>query len=89
MTGVVRFAVIIGSLAVWSLSGCAASAGAQGRPLVWIYPHAASETMAETPDEHYHRVSSVVAQDARSLSEDLDLFFLTNRTSRLTRWHSR
>ncbi len=79
----------IGLLAAVALGGCAASAGVAGRPLVWTQPHAASETLAESELDHYHRVSVVVDHDRRALIEDFDLLFMTDRTSRLTRWHSR
>ncbi len=78
--------VVTAVACVW-LSGCAASIGAKGRPLVWQYPHAASETFSQTPEEHYEFISQISAHDARSLVEDLDLVFMTERSSRLSRWH--
>jgi hypothetical protein len=89
MNCIARCVVVAGLLTALTLAGCASSAGVRGRPLVWTQPHAASESLGESPDEHYHRVSSVVTHDARALVDDLDLFFMTDRTSRLTRWHSR
>ncbi len=53
------------------------------------YPHARQPTLGETGDEHYQRVSRVAKHDRRLLQEDLDLFFLTDRSTRLTRWHTR
>lgn len=53
------------------------------------YPHAHSETLTESADEHYHRVSQIAEQDRRLLQDDLDLLFQSDRPSRLTRWHSK
>jgi len=47
------------------------------------------ETLGETGDEHRERVSTIADQDARALVEDLDLLFMTDRPTRLTRWHGR
>lgn len=79
--------LVVTAVACVGLSGCAASIGAEGRPLVWQYPHAASETFSQTPEEHYEWISRVRAHDARALIEDLDLVFMTDRSSRLSRWH--
>jgi len=51
------------------------------------YPHAARPTLAESGEEHQHRVSRVSERDRLLLQEDLDLLFQTERATRLTRWH--
>ena len=53
------------------------------------YPHSGYETLGESPEEHHQRVMRIADRDRRALAEDLDVFFLTDRPSRLTRWHSR
>ncbi len=78
----------------WTLARCAtaalAAAGCMGRQGVWLNdPHAHMETLGETGDEHRERVSTIADQDARALVEDLDLLFMTDRPTRLTRWHGR
>lgn len=63
--------------------------GCMGAKSTWMYPHAETETLGQTPDEHHQQVSSVLEQDRRALNEDLDLLFMTDRPTRLTRWHGR
>ena len=75
--------------ALVTLSGCASWSASQRAMLRFNYPHAGSETLTQAPDEHYHVISRVSATDARALVEDLDLLFLTDRPTRLTRWHDR
>jgi hypothetical protein len=45
--------------------------------------------MTESGKDHRHRVRQVMLNDERSLVEDLDVFFMTERPSRLNRWHSK
>jgi len=87
MTRFSRCAVFACFLAILAASGCATSAGAKGHPLVWTNPHAATETFAEAPDDHYNRVSRILEHDRLGLTEDLDLLFMTEKSSRLSRWH--
>lgn len=89
MTCFSRCLASLGVLSLLIASGCATSLGARNYPLVWGNPHAASETLSQTPEEHYQRIARIRAHDARALSEDLDILFMTDRTSRLTRWHDR
>ena len=84
-----RCLATLGVLSLLVASGCVTSLGAEGRPLVWGNPHAATETLSQTPEEHYQRIARIRVHDARALSEDLDILFMTDRTSRLTRWHDR
>lgn len=69
--------------AAWACAGCT---GAQS---TWMYPHSGTETLGQTSDEHRHQVAGVLEQDRRGLKEDLDLLFMTDRPTRLTRWHGR
>ena len=55
----------------------------------WLYVHKNMETTGETPEEHRERVYRTLEQDRRMMADDLDLLFMTERPSRLTRWHSR
>lgn len=52
-------------------------------------PHTCKETLAEDCDEHYHRAEMIYDRDRRALAEDLDLLFLTERPTRLSRWHGK
>jgi hypothetical protein len=56
---------------------------------VWRYPNARMETFAESKDDHEEKVFRVWEADRHGLAEDLDLFFQTDRNSRLTKWHDR
>lgn len=67
---------------VW-LTGCSTKA------MATAHPHSRTETLAQDPHEHFHTVSMSLEQDRRTLAEDLDLLFMTDRPTRLTRWHSR
>ena len=71
------------------LSGCAAFTRAPRSTVLWLYPHATEATLTKSPHEHFQSVSNVAALDARALVEDLDLLFMTDRPTRLTRWHDR
>jgi hypothetical protein len=61
--------------------------GCSPERVVKLQPHSNEANMAETPDEHYHRALRIESQRRRALIEDLDTFFLTDRPTRLTRWH--
>ncbi len=77
----------IGSVLIVAVA--AACAGCMGSKHHWMYPHREMETLGETCDEHEHRVDRALDQDKRALAEDLDLWFQTDRPTRLTRWHAR
>ncbi len=89
MTRLVRCTMLTCLLATLVLSGCMSWARAQRATVGLNYPHADGETLAQSPHEHYQRVSIMSAHDVRALVEDLDLLFLTERPTRLTRWHGR
>ena len=71
-----------------SLTSCASWSETNQSMLNFYYPHASSETLNLSPHEHQHAVSKVIDRDNRALIEDLDLLFLTERPTRLHRWHS-
>jgi len=81
----IRFAakIMLTGLTLSVLIGC------MGPKSMWMYPYAESETLVQTPDEHRQQVLTSVEQDRRALNEDLDLLFMTDRPTRLTRWHGR
>jgi len=76
-------------LVLMVIAAAGACAGCMGGKSTWMYPHAGTETLGETPDEHHQRVVGVLEQDRRALAEDFDILFQTDRPTRLTRWHSR
>ncbi|MEK6677498.1 MAG: hypothetical protein AABZ47_17830 [Planctomycetota bacterium] len=81
--------VFFGLALILVVAGCAAySRGAQAT-VPHLYPHGQAETMAMTAQEHQHTLSDVVRRDATSLVDDLDMVFMTDRPTRLTRWHDR
>ena len=65
-------------------SGCAVKDKAP-----WWLPHANSETLAESGEDHGERVRRSAKIDQAALNEDLDIWFQTDRPTRLTRWHSK
>ncbi len=65
-------------------AGCMSSDGVHN-----FYPHANSDTFTLSGKDHHHKVLQVIRNDELSLVEDLDLFFMTERASRLNRWHSK
>lgn len=87
MSRLARCVVAIGALGL--LGGCAASPGAPHPLVLFPYPHAALPTNTESGAEHHHRVTNVAFRDMRALAEDLDLLFMTDRPTRLTKWHTR
>ena len=76
-------------LSVVFISGCATWAAWQEKTVRWYYPHATGEGLGLSPDDHARMASSISAHDARALVDDLDVFFMTDRPTRLTRWHDR
>ena len=87
MKGLVRSLVAV--FLLLTLSGCMAYTRAPRSTVLWAYPHATEATLTKSPHEHYQMVSNVAHRDGRALVEDLDLLFMTDRPTRLTRWHDR
>ncbi|MBI4717104.1 MAG: hypothetical protein HY763_04810 [Planctomycetes bacterium] len=77
-------------LTVCGLAFLGLQAGCAPRSTVsWNYPHATTETLSQSPHEHYQSASDVADRDGKALAEDLDVLFMTDRPTRLTRWHDR
>jgi len=74
---------------VMLLGALIGATGCMGPKSMWMYPHADSESLGQTPEEHRQQVLGSVEQDRRALTEDLDLWYLTDRPTRLSRWHGR
>jgi hypothetical protein len=68
-------------------AGCASDPQPSGVALHLQYPHASTTTLAQSPHEHRQTVAHVKFIDSRALMEDLDILFMTERPTRLTRWH--
>ena len=81
--------VVPAAAALVALSGCQGYARKQEAMVGVFNPHSRGETLGETPEEHYQRVSRYSALDSRGLVEDLDILFMTDRGTRLTRWHEK
>jgi len=64
-------------------------AGCMGKSSIWAYPHARLQTGPETPDEHHERVAQILERDRRTLGDDLDLLFQTDRPTRLSKFHGK
>jgi hypothetical protein len=46
-------------------------------------------TLTQSTGDHLHAINAVIDYDRRAMFGDLDLFFQTERPSRLSRWHDR
>lgn len=79
---------VVAGLGLVVLAGCA-STGGPDQSALWSYPQSGAETLTSTAADHRRQVARSLAYDRRGLIEDLDLLFLTERSSRLSRWHSR
>ena len=77
----------------WLLAACvgivAGGLGCSTKNRMFFNPHADNETLGQTAHEHERDMTRVAEHDRRLLIEDLDLFFQTDRPTRLTRWHIR
>jgi hypothetical protein len=71
------------------LSGCVAFTRAPRSTVLWNYPHATERSLTQSPSEHYQAVSNIASHDAQALIEDLDILFMTDRPTRLSRWQGR
>ncbi len=89
MTRLVRCTVLACLLVTLVISGCSSWARTQRATLGWVNPHADGETLTQSPHEHYHSVSTMSDLDSRAIVDDLDLLFLTERSTRLSRWRGR
>ena len=89
MNRFVRHLAIAAPLMIFAVGGCASRDPGQGSVSMLRFPHAYSPTLAQSPHEHRQAVSNVVTRDRAALIEDLDILFLTDRPTRLTRWHDR
>ncbi len=84
MQRIARFGLLVLVLAAAGMAGCTSRASQ-----LWVHSHRHTEPLGQTGEEHNQFVIQVVDHDRRALIDDLDLLFMTDRTSRLTRWHSR
>ena len=70
--------------------GCLICSGCCGRDWTWLTaPHRSGETLTQNCDDHKEYVNRVADHDARAINDDLDLIFMTDRPSRLNRWHDK
>ena len=76
-------------LATVGLLGCATEPGTARPGTLLLYPTAKSPTLVRTSEEHWRQVAAIPERDNAAIIEDFDLLFLTDRPSRLNKWHSR
>ncbi len=84
MQRIVRFGLLVLVVAATGMAGCTSRASQ-----LWVHAHRHGATLGQTSEEHNQQVIQIVDHDRRALIDDLDLVFMTDRTSRLTRWHAR
>ena len=76
----------------WSKDGLLRDWSKEGRQEKWLLlqaPHARKATLTLSAEEHFQRVSEIARRDKTALMDDLDMLFMTDRPTRLTRWHDR
>ncbi len=76
--------MVVTALTALGLAGCASKTAT-----VIAYPHSTLTNMTQSPHEHYQSIYDIAAQDRRALVDDLDMLFMTDRPTRLTRWVTR
>ncbi|NOT01101.1 MAG: hypothetical protein HOP29_10780 [Phycisphaerales bacterium] len=74
------------------LSGCnvgrtSADVGYAGK--LFMQSQNLGPTLTHSTADHMHTISAVIDRDTRALFDDLDILYMTDRPSRLTRWHDR
>ena len=85
MQRIARLGLLVVVLAVAGTAGCTSRASQ-----LWVHAsHRNLETLVQTGEEHNQSVIEIVDRDRRALAEDLDMVFMTDRPTRLTKWHSR
>ncbi len=89
MTRFVRHLAIAAPLLIFAVGGCASGNSGRGSSSAWLYPHASASTLSQSPHEHRQAISNSITRDRQALIEDLDILFMTERPTRLTRWHDR
>jgi hypothetical protein len=67
--------------------GCANNKDKAKPPVYLHHFHADWETLTDTSDEHRRRLAAIREHDRKALVGDLDLLFMADRPTRLTRWH--
>jgi hypothetical protein len=72
-----------------TLSGCAVATHTSETSRAIFYPHKNAETLTQTSEEHRQMVRAVAERDSKGLIDDLDVLFMTDRPTRLTRWHTK
>lgn len=75
---------LLGLLLILSGMGCISTNIA-----MLAYPHANKINFSQEKDDHRQAIKRIIDHDRRALIEDLDYFYMTDRQSRLTRWHTR
>ncbi len=84
MQRIARFGLLVLVLAAAGTAGCTSRASQ-----LWVHSHRHGETLGQTSEEHNQWVIQMTDHDRRALVDDLDLVFMTDRPTRLSRWHSR
>lgn len=75
-----------------SLTGCdvgrtSAEVGYAGK--LFMQSQNLGPTLTHSTADHMHTINTVIDRDTRALFDDLDLLYMTERPTRLTRWHDR
>jgi len=92
MTWASKPLVGIVALALLAAGGCsvgrtAHSFSSAGK--VFLLVQDLGPTLVESSGDHMHSMTAVIDQDTRAFFHDLDIFYMTDRPTRLTPWHDR
>lgn len=83
-----RTVVALTLAAGFLMSGCG-PLYSQDRWAPNLRPHVHEQALAKDGCDHRYQLQSVSTQDQRGIVDDLDMIFMTDRPSRLNKWHDR
>lgn len=72
------------------VAASALTSGCCARDWTWITdPHRSNEPLTQNCKDHKEYVNRIADHNSRAINDDLDLIFMTDRPTRLTRWQER
>lgn len=86
----VCFAVLLACAFVVTGCNVGRSAARMSQASKWfMFSQNLGPTPTQSVSEHMHDMSAIFDHDAKLLIYDMDMFYQTDRPTRLSRWHSR
>jgi len=82
--------VMLSGALLWTATGCGTIPSSNAYWEYRLQKLATQDTNSvQSAADRMHTLRQVADQDARGLVDDLDWVFMTDRPSRLSRWHNR